>query len=275
MMHVRSARGIAEAGIAYGMYASRYDDLLRENRINIYMRRETTCTLLRTFAPGERVLELGCGTGDEALALARHGCEVVGLDPAPEMVRVAQAKADATGLSARARFHVGLSREAATVLAAPSATRFEGAYSHFALSYEPDLRPVREAVASLVVRGGHLLVASMNRYCAAEWLVAVALLSPHLAGRRLRDGTTHKVGDVDTRIYPRSTSELARGFAPDFILEDVRALPALLPPHYANRALRRWPALLDIAMRIDPSVSRRRPFRTLGDHVLCGFRRTD
>jgi SAM-dependent methyltransferase len=273
-MHARSTRGIADAGVAYGKYASRYDDLLRENRINAYMRQETTHALLRIFGPGDRVLELGSGTGDEALTLADRGCEVVGLDPAPEMVRIATEKAAAAGLSARARFHVGPSREAATLLAPASPRRFEGAYSHFALSYEPDLGPVREAVASLLVPGGHLLVASMNRYCAAEWVVAAAVLSPHLAGRRLREGTTHKVGDVDARIFPRSASELAAGFTPDFVLEDVRALPALLPPHYANRVLRRWPGLVDVAMRFDPAVSRRRPFRALGDHVLARFRRT-
>ena len=39
-----------------------------------------------------RVLDLGCGTGTLARLLARHGREVVGIDPDPDMLRVARGK---------------------------------------------------------------------------------------------------------------------------------------------------------------------------------------
>ncbi|MFI7449654.1 class I SAM-dependent methyltransferase [Nonomuraea sp. NPDC049714] len=38
------------------------------------------------LAPGSRVLELGCGTGDTLLPLARHGFDVIGLDSSPTML---------------------------------------------------------------------------------------------------------------------------------------------------------------------------------------------
>jgi trans-aconitate methyltransferase len=42
--------------------------------------------------PGERVLDLGCGTGDLAAAIAARGPTVVGLDASPEMLTAARAK---------------------------------------------------------------------------------------------------------------------------------------------------------------------------------------
>ncbi len=45
--------------------------------------------------PGARVLDVGCGPGRHALALARRGIEVVGVDRAPEFVRLAQEAAAA------------------------------------------------------------------------------------------------------------------------------------------------------------------------------------
>ena len=42
-----------------------------------------------------RVLDLGCGTGTLAHLLSRAGHAVVGIDPDPEMLRVARAKGDA------------------------------------------------------------------------------------------------------------------------------------------------------------------------------------
>ena len=45
-------------------------------------------------ARGEGVLEVACGTGRIALALARSGAQVTGCDRSPEMIRVAQGKTD-------------------------------------------------------------------------------------------------------------------------------------------------------------------------------------
>jgi ubiquinone/menaquinone biosynthesis C-methylase UbiE len=47
--------------------------------------------------PGARVLELGCGTGDIALAIAQHGAHVIGLDSSPEMIKAAADKAHRRG----------------------------------------------------------------------------------------------------------------------------------------------------------------------------------
>src|SRR5947208_16342036 len=48
---------------------------------------------LASVRPGEHALDLCCGTGDLAFALARHGAQVVGLDFSAPMLAVAQARA--------------------------------------------------------------------------------------------------------------------------------------------------------------------------------------
>jgi ubiquinone/menaquinone biosynthesis C-methylase UbiE len=47
---------------------------------------------------GERVLDLGTGTGTLACGYAQRGCDVVGLDPSPEMLAQAAEMADDAGL---------------------------------------------------------------------------------------------------------------------------------------------------------------------------------
>ena len=61
---------------------------------------ETILRLARV-AIGERVLDLGCGTGLYAFELSRRGAWVVGLDPSFEMLTVAREKLRCAGHPAR------------------------------------------------------------------------------------------------------------------------------------------------------------------------------
>jgi SAM-dependent methyltransferase len=47
---------------------------------------------------GERVLDVGCGSGNAALAAARRFCRVVGVDGDPDLLERARRRADAEGL---------------------------------------------------------------------------------------------------------------------------------------------------------------------------------
>jgi ubiquinone/menaquinone biosynthesis methyltransferase len=86
----RKARYVARL---FATIADRYDlitRLLSYGRDQHWKRR-----LIATAAiePGERVLDLACGTGDLAFAAAARGAKVVGLDLTPRMVHLAHARA--------------------------------------------------------------------------------------------------------------------------------------------------------------------------------------
>jgi ubiquinone/menaquinone biosynthesis C-methylase UbiE len=49
-------------------------------------------------APGKRVLDIGCGTGNVSLACAARGATVIGVDSNAEMLEVAKSKAKKAGL---------------------------------------------------------------------------------------------------------------------------------------------------------------------------------
>jgi SAM-dependent methyltransferase len=53
---------------------------------------------LAELQPGDRVLDLACGTGNAALLAATRGAQVVGLDSAPRLLEVARQRAHSLGL---------------------------------------------------------------------------------------------------------------------------------------------------------------------------------
>jgi len=266
---------VVDSARAYDAYAGRYDSLLSENRINAYMRSAMTSFEQETFQPGQRLLEVGCGTGDEAVALASRGCNVVGTDPSKEMIRVARGKAEALHLERRLTFFVGYARDLERALASEADASFDGSYSSFALSYENDLASVRNALRRLLRPGGILLASVMNRMSGLEWALALGSLHPALAGRRLRPRTLHKVGVVETTVYCRTPEQLRRALSPGFRLERLRGLPVMLPPHYVNRPLLRWPSLVSALGKLDARVAGWPVLRDLGDHNVVWFRRSE
>jgi SAM-dependent methyltransferase len=62
--------------------------------------------LRELFRPGARVLNLGCGAGDDAVLLAARGVSVLGFDLSAGAVQQARRRALAAGVGSRARFEV-------------------------------------------------------------------------------------------------------------------------------------------------------------------------
>ncbi|MEJ2735769.1 MAG: methyltransferase domain-containing protein [Anaerolineae bacterium] len=80
---------------AFDQAAGTYDELYQRNSIMAWMRAESLETLQTRFAPGSHLLEIGCGTGEEALALSRLGYQVLATDVSPKMIETAHAKTQA------------------------------------------------------------------------------------------------------------------------------------------------------------------------------------
>ena len=73
--------------------AAEYDAAFTDHVLGRWLRGAVWKHLDAAFQPGDRVLELGCGTGEDALHLAQRGVHVHATDAAETMVHLADQKA--------------------------------------------------------------------------------------------------------------------------------------------------------------------------------------
>ena len=80
----------AKVNDLFAAIARRYDLLNDLQSFGLHRRWKRRVVELAAVQPGQRALDLCCGTGDIALALARRGAAVIGLDFSPSMLDVAE-----------------------------------------------------------------------------------------------------------------------------------------------------------------------------------------
>jgi ubiquinone/menaquinone biosynthesis C-methylase UbiE len=232
--------------------------------------------LERVFHPGQRLLELNCGTGIDAIHLAARGIQVVACDISPHMIQIARQDAITSGFARSLDFRV-LPTEDLESLA--SEAPFDGAFSNFSgLNCVEDLSAVSRNLARLLKPGAPLLACVIGHFVPWEIAWFLAHGKPSKALARIRDkgirdnGTIVEAGGL--KIQRPSVREMTRLFAPEFELRSCRGIGIAVPPSYMEHWARRFPAALRLLARADNLIERLPLFRNLGDCILLEFSRT-
>ena len=129
---------------------------------------------------GLKVLDVGCGGGLLAEAMARKGALVTGLDLADDLLQVARLHALEAGVE------VSYVLEAAESHAAAHAGEYDVVTCMEMLEHVPDPTSVVDALARLVKPDGHVFVSTLNRTMKAY---ATAILGAEYVLRLLPAGT--------------------------------------------------------------------------------------
>ena len=150
-------------------------------------------------AAGERVVDVGCGTGNAALLAAERGAHVTGVDPAARLLEVARGRAAARDLDAR--FALG----EAAALPLPDGEA-DVVLSVFGVIFAPDPAAAAAEMARVSAPAGRIVLSA--------WVPAGAI---HDATQVAQDAVRRAVG--------------APSGPPPFAWHDRDALAGLLAPH--------------------------------------------
>ena len=148
---------------------------------------------------GKRVLDIGCGGGILADAMARKGADVLGSDLAGKALKVAQLHA----LEAQTQ-GVRYREVSAETLAAEQPESFDVVTCMEMLEHVPDPSSVVRACATLVKPGGHVFFSTINRNAKAFVFAIVG-------------------AEYILNLLPRGTHEFAKFIKPSELAAYARA----------------------------------------------------
>jgi SAM-dependent methyltransferase len=260
------------AALAFDAVAPKFDSRFGAWASVSAQRRAVRAALLQKFPSGGRILEIGGGTGEDAAFLAERGFDVLLTDPSPTMVKLSTEKLAPFGATAEMAAGEEMEDFAERYLAA-GRPLFDGAFSNFApLNCVTDLTPVARGLARLLNPGATAMLVLFGTCCPGEIVVEVLRGRPRQALRRWKHGTVSaRLARREFDIVYHRRSEIARAFAPWFVLERRIGIGVTVPPSAAEPWISRQPRLLAAMEKIDRMLAR--PLAMLGDHVMYQLRR--
>jgi SAM-dependent methyltransferase len=196
-------------------------------------------------------LELNCGTGEDAIWMAKQGWQVLATDASAEMVAVSRAKA-----SIQLSESFELSESSIQFQTCPfteienlSEGNFDLIFSNFGgLNCIPpeDLRQLGKAVAQKLKPGGKFIAIVMGRFCWWETLYFLLKGKPCEAFRRLGKKPVDARLDAKTTVptWYYAPSEFKKHLHFTDQKSTIMPIGLWLPPSYLNPFFEKRPRLL-------------------------------
>jgi SAM-dependent methyltransferase len=252
---------------AFDSVAADYDGPRGNNALIQDMRSEMWRQLDATFPVSGRLIDIGCGTGLDAVRMGRLGHHVTAIDWSPQMVARTNERAAQEHIASHVRA-VALGGQELGHLDGDAT--YDGAYSDLGpLNCVPDLGGVSRECARLLKPGGRLVFTVIGRLC--PWEIAHYMSRGQWARAKIRFARkTVPVGMNKRTIWTRyyGPREFYSAFAGDFTLEHFRGLCVFAPPPYLTWVRDKYPGWHERLWRLDRRVSGWPLLRGMGDHFL-------
>lgn len=269
---ISTIESVHPAGEAFDGIANEYDSIFTDTVIGRLQRDAVWRKAAQVFRRGDRVLELNCGTGEDALFMARNGVSVCACDASAGMIERGRARMAAGLPSAQVEFRV-LATEDLHVL--PAEGCFDGAFSNFAgLNCIQDLSQTARELAQRLRPGAQALLCFASRFCA--WEMAYYLLGGQLrkAFRRISGSADARVGGCAIRVYYPTLRRIVRAFRSAFRVRSITGVGIAVAPSYLERWAKQHTRLVSACDALDRVICCWPGLRVLGDHILIHLERT-
>jgi len=209
--------------------------------------------LLMNFKKEEIVLDLGCGTGLEAIPLAKKGINIVAVDVSQGMLQILKRKIEKYQIK-NIKIHKLAIGEISSLIKIYGEESFDGAYSIFGpLNSEPNIAKFSYSLFKLLKPKGKFVASIINRW----YIYDMLKFKP-----RMEFG---KYKDILFKYY--TPFEFILSFK-NFRLNEILGIGIFLPQ---PKSIIKNEKLINILFKLDKHISKRFPFKYLGTDFIVNF----
>lgn len=265
-MHQLSQLDLAKESLgdcAFDAMADAYDATFTDTKLGRALREIVWSRAEIVFGISRRIIELGCGTGEDAVWLANRGVRVVATDPSSRMIQMAKQKTSMANCQELIEFRCVAMEDIGSFA---DGDLFDGVLSNFgAVNCVQDLQTLVADVAGLLAPGAPLLWVVMGRYAPWEWLWFLMRGQWRKAWRRLHpDGVKWRGMTIS---YPTPT-QLQSLLRPYFTVTRLAPLGVALPPSYAAAWLDHSTFAATVLTRLERWSQRSSALASWSDHFI-------
>lgn len=257
--------------VPFDHIASTYDSLFTRSAIG-QLQRKRVWSYVEGIIPelqGFEMLELNCGTGEDAILFGERGFNIVATDISGEMLRVTQKKAEQFSMQHRISSHyLDLESFNETLFD----KKFDLVFSNFGglNCINPEsFKKLLENLPSLLNPGGRFVGVIMPKFCAWETVFFLLRLQFKKAFRRLtsKEVITDLQG-TSMKTWYYHPSQIKNWSKEKFRLISIRPIGVALPPSYLENFFslrKRWLLQLN---KFEKSLSHASLLSGMSDHFV-------
>lgn len=256
---------------SFDKIAEQYDEIDNANEILRWMRGIVHDVYLENFKEGDNILELNCGTGEDAMYLVSCGIKVFATDISPKMVEIVKNKAKKSNTD-KIEAQILSFDEIDSIVK----DNFNGVVSNFGgLNCINDFSKLEYELSRKILRGGKFIAVVMNKFCPWEILYYILHLDFRNAFRRFaKEGIAADLNGEKVKTFYYFPGEFGKIFNRYFDIEKIYSLGAFTPPPYLIGIYRKLKPLVKLFMALDKAAKNIFPFNRLGDHFIIVMKKS-
>lgn len=255
--------------------ASTYDSDFTQSVIG-QMQRKQVWEYLEGITPelaGLEILELNCGTGEDAVLFSERGFNILATDISAEMLKATQVKAEQHSMQHRISSHY-LDLDNVDELVFNK--KFDLIFSNFGglNCIRPEsFKRLLSKLPSLLLPGGRFIGVIMPRMCVWESMYFLLKFRFKQAFRRLsKEGVMADLQGATVKTWYYSPKQLAYWAEEFFEPVAIKPVGIALPPSYLEKFFFRRKRWLSFLNKIETKMNKLRFLSNFADHYIIDLR---
>jgi ubiquinone/menaquinone biosynthesis C-methylase UbiE len=260
-----------KAAEAFSKQSLVFDKLYGSDTIIQYKRKRVREHILQFAKQNGSMLELNCGTGEDALFFASHGFQVHATDVSGGMLSMLDKKI------AEAAQNKNISTELCSFTKLEDLKNrgpYDMVYSNFGgLNCTGELEKVLSELNTLVKPGGTITLVIISKFCLWETMLLFKGKFK-TAFRRFfsKNGRDAHVEGTNFKCWYYSPSFVIRHLKEHFDLLAIEGLCTIVPPSYIENFSEKRPGLFKFLKKKEDRLKAIWPWNRIGDYYIISFK---